>query len=230
MTGQNSSSSSHIIIDPEQARFLTDAQLRLFLLPFLGRVRSVSQVAAELGIKINAMLYRVQQMLACGLLEPDHLEPRGGRPIQYYRAVADVLFVPFTATMFETLEAQIKHGDQAQHQRFVRAFAASRQQQMLEGGWGTLLSRDATGNVNVTRARLDSQDESAGMKSVGMRSAGMSVPADGVPLSVWSQIPLRPETARELAGRLQALLDEYLYQPAPEGEVTYLLHVGFTKE
>jgi hypothetical protein len=227
MTGQNSSSSSdssrpvHVITNPDQATFLTDAQMRGYLLPFLGRVKSVSQVAAELGIKVNAMLYRVQQMLACGLLEPDHLEARGGRPIQHYRAVADVLFVPFTATMFETFEAQIKHGEQGQHQRFVQAFAVSRQQQMLEDGWGTLLSRDATGNINIGRARLN-----AGHPNL----SDLSLPDDGLPMSVWSQIPLRPETARELAGRLQALLDEYIYQPAPEGEATYLLHVGFTKE
>jgi hypothetical protein len=229
MTGQNSSSSSgpvHVISDPDQATLLTDAQLRVFLLPFLGRVKSVSQVAAELGIKVNAMLYRVQQMLACGLLEPDHLEARGGRPIQYYRAVADVLFVPFTATVFETLEAQIKHGDQAQHQRFVRALAASRQQQMLEDGWGTLLSRDAGGNINVIRARLNVSDPN----SSDVNLNALSVPDDGLPMSVWSQIPLRPETARELAGRLQALLNEYLYQLAPEGEATHLLHVGFTRE
>jgi hypothetical protein len=221
MTGRNSSSLPYVISDPEQATLLTDDELRVFLLPFLGRVRSVSQAAMELDVKVNAMLYRVQKMLACGLLELDHLEARGGRPIQHYRAVADVLFVPFTATMFETLEAQIKYGERIQHQHFVEALAASRQQQMLEVGWGTLLSRNASGGITVTRARLNSNDPNA---------SGVSVPDDGLPMSVWSQIPLRPETARELAGRLQALLNEYIYQPAPEGETTYRLHVGFTKD
>jgi hypothetical protein len=231
MTGSNSSSPNpadpnspnsrpapYVVTDPEQAAFLGDAELRVFLLPFLGRAASVSQVAAALGIKTNAMLYRVQQMEACGLLKLDHLEPRGGRAIRHYRAVADELFLPFTATSFESLETQIEHVELVQHQRFVRALISSRQQQMLEDGWGTLHSRDQQGHINVSRACLD--------------SGGVRLPADGLPMSVWSDFPLPVETALELTQRLQALLNEYIHVDRGEQEDAprYRLHIGFTRE
>ena len=221
MTDQIPSSPPRIITDPDQARFLADIKLLAFLLPFLGRVSSVSQAAAELDIKVNTMLYRVQQMQDLGLLTLDHLEPRDGRAIRHYRAVADVLFVPFTATLFETLQAQTQQGERTLHQGFVNAMLTSRHQQMLEADWGTLISRNEAGIVNVDRAYLDSG---------AVDSGGVRLPRNDLPFSMWSQLALSPEQAQTLSQRLRALFEEYTQRAPDENGETYLLHLGFSKE
>jgi hypothetical protein len=215
MTAPNSSSSPQVITDPEQVAFLTDPRLRPFVTAFLGRSASVSQVAAELNVKVNAMLYRAQQLRACGLLKIDHLESRAGRAVRHYRCVADRFFVPFSATPFETLEAQVRQSEALLHHGFAQALGAQRQQQRLEEGWGTLLSRDAVGNVNVESLHL------------GVNST--QVASNPLPLSVWSSLYLRPDTAQVFAERLRALFAEYTEQPNEEDGVLYLLHVGLTK-
>jgi hypothetical protein len=214
MTAQNSSSLPKVITDPEQVAFLTDPRLRPFVTSFLGRSASVSQVAAELNVKINAMLYRAQQLQACGLLKVDHLESRTGRAVRHYRCVADAFFVPFSATAFETLEAQVRQSEALLHHGFAQALGTQRQQQGLEEGWGTLLSRDAVGNVNVESVHL-------GLNSTGGAS-------DLLPLSMWSNLYLRPDTALVFAERLRALFTEYTEQPSEEDGTLYLLHVGLT--
>ena len=215
MTAGNSSSPPQVVTDPEQVAFLTDPRLRAFATPFLARSASVSQVAAELNVKVNAMLYRVQQLQACGLLRVDRLESRAGRAVRHYRCVADALFVPFSATPFETPEAQVRQSEALLHHAFAQALGAERQRQRLEGNWGTLLSRDAVGNVNV--------------ESVDLAARSARAPSDPLPLSVWSSLRLRPDTATVFAERLRALLAEYTEQPSEEDGALYLLHVGLTK-
>lgn len=83
--------------DLEAARVVTDVQARRFLEPFIGQERTVSEVAAELNVHMSTVLYRVRQFIRLGLVREPRLEPRKGRPIKYYRSVADGFFVPFRA-------------------------------------------------------------------------------------------------------------------------------------
>lgn len=84
------------------ARVLTDPKARRFLLPFIGRERTVSQVAAELKVDVSSVLYRVRQFVRLGLVEEVRAEPRRGRPIRHYRSVTDGFFVPFRLTSLTT--------------------------------------------------------------------------------------------------------------------------------
>lgn len=84
--------------DPAAARVLADAYTRQFFEPFIWRERRVSDVARELGVSTNAMLYRVRQFVRLGLLEVTRTEARAGRAVQHYRSTSQRYFVPFTAT------------------------------------------------------------------------------------------------------------------------------------
>lgn len=109
MKRQNSPGSWLRVDDPEAARVLAEPQARRFLEPFIGRERTVSEVAAEVGVAVSSMLYRVRRFMALGLLDVARIEPRKGRPVKHYRAVADGFFVPFQATPLESAEALSVH-------------------------------------------------------------------------------------------------------------------------
>ncbi|UQN09395.1 hypothetical protein [Deinococcus sp. QL22] len=91
--------------DPEVAGVLADAQSRQYFEPFIWRERRVIDVAAELGVTKNAMLYQVNKLLSLGLLEVTRSEARAGRAIRYYRSSSQGYFVPFTATSAESIHA-----------------------------------------------------------------------------------------------------------------------------
>ena len=48
------------VSDPEQARLLTDPLSLRFFEPFLAREKSASQAAAELGVRLDTLLYRLR--------------------------------------------------------------------------------------------------------------------------------------------------------------------------
>ena len=68
---------------------------------------SVSAAAQVLGCSVQAMHYRVKQLLAAGLLEVAREEKRAGRSIKHYRAVSDAFFVPDNLTPYADLEERL---------------------------------------------------------------------------------------------------------------------------
>ncbi|CAN5839698.1 helix-turn-helix domain-containing protein [soil metagenome] len=84
-----------MIANAEAARLLTDTtQLRL-LEPLFKLEAVLSEVAAELGVKLNTLLYRVNKFVELGLLAVVREEPRRGKAVKVYRATAEEFFVPF---------------------------------------------------------------------------------------------------------------------------------------
>ncbi len=75
--------------------FLRDmSQWRMFT-PFVAAECSVSGAARCVGVPLRKMYSFVQKGLRLGLLETTRLEARKGRPIRFYRAVAEAFFVAF---------------------------------------------------------------------------------------------------------------------------------------
>lgn len=106
-----------------QARLLSDARSRAYFLPFLGRTRSVSQAAQEVGCALDAMHYRVRRFLAAGLLEVREVRRRAGRPIKLYRSVRDAFYIPFALTPYNELEERILADVIGEDERVVKALA-----------------------------------------------------------------------------------------------------------
>lgn len=129
---------------PEQARLLSDDAATRFLEPFLGRERSASQAARELGVPLDTLLYRVKRFLDAGLLEVVREEPRAGRPIKIYRTVADGFYVPFGLTSFAEHEEQMREQLRSGEDAIVRA--ASRMLREI-GEEGRRIYRTADGDV-----------------------------------------------------------------------------------
>ena len=111
-----------------QAAILDDRVLARLFYPFLGKEKTVTQAATEVGCKLNAMHYRVKTFLEAGLLGVVREEKRAGRPIKVYRSVADAFFVPFGLTAHATQQ----EGWLAHIEPVARRIAQSMVKQHLE--------------------------------------------------------------------------------------------------
>ena len=83
---------------------MTDAKARRYLEPLIGQECSAGQLARGLGVDLSSVLYRLKQFIRLGLVEVIRLEPRRGRAVKYYCAVANGFYVPFDATPHATTE------------------------------------------------------------------------------------------------------------------------------
>jgi hypothetical protein len=214
------------IVDPDAARFLTDAAQRRYVAPFLGNESTVAQAAVELGTSPDDMYYRVKRMQRFGILSVARSERRAGRPVKYYSAGAHALFVPFAATDYETVETMLLAMETANQERFTRSLAASLAHRDAAGGasWGCLVYADADG---IVRFRM--RQEGATEKDA--RNALLD--PHGPPYySVWRALQLRRDDGKELQARLDALTQEFEQRAAVlEGEADvrpYLLRLALT--
>ncbi len=117
----------------DQARLISDPRSRAFLVPFLGRKRSVSEAAREVGCPLDAMHYRVRRFAAAGLVKAVEERPRAGRAIKLYRAVADAFYVPFELTPYAEIEERIRKDILDDDERMVRILARAVRASGLEG-------------------------------------------------------------------------------------------------
>lgn len=69
-------------------RILADADLAVYLKPFMRGPSTVKAAADEFRLPLQAMHYRVEQMVEAGLLEVVGLEGRRGRAIKHYQSTA----------------------------------------------------------------------------------------------------------------------------------------------
>lgn len=135
--------------DAQQARLLSDADSLAFLTPFLGREASMSQAARELGRPLDTVRYRVRRFCEAGLLQVTREERRPGRPIRYYRTVADGFVVPFELTPYAEIEERARDALRASDEVYVRALARAARSQGLDA---RRIYRDREGTVRQETA------------------------------------------------------------------------------
>lgn len=134
----------HPVTDPAQARIVADPTRSRFLHPFLGRERTVSEAAAELGCAADVMLYRVRRMLAASLLRITATRRRTGRPIKVYRSSHDGYFVPNDAMHYDDLRHRVSSQGARLVEELVDAYTAVL---FGAGNEGRVLARNHLGEV-----------------------------------------------------------------------------------
>src|SRR4051812_46464114 len=86
-------SSPYRVQDPRQAATF-DHKLRPGLLLACGsEARSLAQLQREFHEPLSKLHYHVERLVGCGLLQVERLEARAGRPVRFYRAVAESFLV-----------------------------------------------------------------------------------------------------------------------------------------
>jgi predicted transcriptional regulator len=199
------------VSDPKAAKFLSSPEKAYFLYPFIGQERSVADVAKHYSLATNTVLYRVQTLVRLGLIRQTRIESRRGRPVRYYRAVADALFVPLKRTQLHDLAAMIDAWSQSLQPLYAESIART----LLDrgGDWGVRISREGNGQLLVAPAQrpdyfYDYFNEDA--------------PAI---LEGWFDFWLDPADAKALQQDLMALYFKYYGR---KGATRYLLRAGLT--
>ncbi len=201
---------------------VTDVQARRFLAPFIGQERTVSEVAAELHVHMSSVLYRVRQFIRLGLVEEPRLGPRKGRPIKYYRSVADSFFVPFQATPLEAQEALSPHA----FSEFQRALNASVGQAWLEAAGEPqqlgihIYRNDDSGNLNQNIVPDPDADQPNRFFDQLLEPGGPAV------WDTWGSLKLSRQDAKALQLEIASLLGRYRTKVIDEGGDEYIVRLA----
>ncbi|GAA5533254.1 helix-turn-helix domain-containing protein [Deinococcus aluminii] len=196
-----------VVQDPVWARLLLDPLARQTLAPFFGRDTTVGEAAAQLGVKPNTLLRRVQRLVAGGLLHVTGEERRAGRSLKRYRVASERFFVPFALTDAVTLEDLLMQAVEEPNRLIARGLA------QLYGSHAPRLGYLVT--------RLEGGRIAHDLSLDGLTP----IPYGGA--HPWFRdarvLRLRPAQAEQFGQELQALLDRYA---DPQG-ARYLAFLAF---
>ncbi len=214
------SSNPLVVRDSEAARFIADTKASRFLEPFMGQERTASGVAAELGVKVSSMLYRIRQLLDLKLLRVSRVEPRHGRALKYYRAVADGFFVPFESTDAETLGTLGSHSA-VESRRWLEKSLSAGQEALAHAfeGWGVRVVRDGEGRLDRS---LVPEARSRDSFNVAELPLNKNMPA------IWDQhciLDLTNGEAKALQRELSKVFESY-YRPDTTDRRPYIVRLA----
>lgn len=161
------------------------------------RDKSLTELARELGQPLGKLHYHVRRLMACGLLIVGRTEQRPGRPIRYYRAIAQ----SFLISMADVAEPM---GD-----KWTRELRQSLTRQFNRRNLSVMYELDEAGRYRV---RLVDPDGS-----------GQNVRS----FDFWKTLRLTHQQRRSLAAELRALLSRYdAAAEGSKGEL-FIVHAAF---
>lgn len=210
------SSGPQLVEDAAAVKLLADGGKRRFLYPFLGREATVGAAAAELGVPLLTMFRWTRRLEALGLVSAGRRAKRRGKPLVYYRSVADELFVPPERLPLERL---LERNDALWQDKLLRGY--------LHAGLGAA-QRDLGIGIRFYRDGLQ----------VVARPAYPPGPAWGrnwEPLAhheaalfhVWKSVQLEFDDAKALQRELAELLARYSDKSGPQ---SYVLRLALAPE
>ncbi len=217
MKQRNSTSATAVepwltVHDTDAADYLSNPFKAVFIYPFIGRARSASEVAAEQGVKLNAMAYRIERLQQLGLLKAAGNQRQRGRAVKLYRATADAFFVPLSSTSLENLESMIEQWSQSLQPIYLHALARTLSDR--DRNWGVRISREADGLLLIAPATGEEAFYNY-----------FEPDAPAIIEGWFSDLRLDDGDAKALQGELLMLYLKYLGR---KGKRRYLLRVGMT--
>ncbi len=203
--------------DPIRAAALLEPNTLRFLTPFIARTRSADQVARELGISLNTLLYQIRRLMELGFLELVEEIPRRGRGIKRYRASADAFFIPFEATHFATPEDMLLREYEPLYRRFLASFLEAAMQMVnlkTARDFGMCVSRDDDGQLSLRHGPHP-------LKPIAINPLEPHAPA--IVIDWGDQLRLDFEDAKAMQLEMLELLERYR---AKDGSGSYIAHVA----
>jgi predicted ArsR family transcriptional regulator len=82
------------VSDPRAAAALADPERRRLVLLLAGSDRTLAEIARTAELDLKRLHYHVGQLCRLGLVKITGSRRRAGRPVKFYRAVAEAFFVP----------------------------------------------------------------------------------------------------------------------------------------
>jgi len=159
--------------------------------------RSLTELAHDLGAPLAKLHYHLAPLLGCGLLTVSRVEPRAGRAVRYYRAVAESFLISL-ADMAEAPGA-----------RFGRELRQSLDDRGNRANLSLLHYLDENGRGDV---RLIDPEEGRAARRA---------------FEYWKVLPLTREQRQSLAVEIDALIRRYETAGAGQGGELFLVHAAF---
>jgi DNA-binding transcriptional ArsR family regulator len=198
-----------VIDDATQARLLCGRSSVEALRPFLVGERSLTQAAADLGVRPSTLAYWLPRFVDAGLVREVRRVARAGRPIRVYRAVADEFRVPVGLVPPEAYERFVTGTRRQVYDEFLDAFG---QAEPDVERWGLAIGVDPGDDQLVVRLDLPGADDGR--------------PGRRRTYEVWLELDLRVEDAVRLRGELVDLVERYRALSGRGGR--HLVHLGVT--
>lgn len=185
-------------VDPGVQAAALDHPLRArLLMGCAGGERTLTELARELAEPLPKLHYHLGRLTACGLLQVSRTEPRAGRAIQYYRAVAEA-FLLSLADVAEPMGVKL-----ARELRQSLAEEANRRELSL------LYHLDEAGRMRVRLVDQDGQ---------GRNSRAFEY---------WKVLALTAEQRRAMGAELAEVISRYEGAPPESGGEPFLVHAAF---
>ena len=190
-------SRAHRIEAPAQAAALDHPLRSRLLLSCAPRERTLTELSDEFRQPLSKLHYHLGRMTACGLLQVSRIEPRAGRPIRHYRAIAEAFLLSLAdvaVPMGEALGRELRQS---------LADEANRRDLSL------LYHLDEAGQFRV--------------RLVDPEGQGRTPRA----FEHWKVLTLAPEQRKALAAELSAVIARYEAAAAAGAGEPFLVHAAF---
>lgn len=179
--------------------------------------QTVSEVARLLNLPLHAAFHRVERLLSAGLIQVTRLQPRQGRAIRHYRAVAEAFLIPYRHTTLSTLEELVNlHGESFQ-ERLNRAVVQAA---------SVLVHNEAEIGLRIFRDG-DSVNFDVTPRAENFDFAELLLPDRPALLVNWGHLHLTRAQAKGLQHELNVLASKYMNLNGPE---TYLFRVALAPD
>ncbi len=190
------SGNSHSLETFEACAFVADREHRRWLAPFLRGECTVSSAARELGVSSVALYKRVRRAVELGILTETCQQPRAGKPLRFYRARGESLFIPFRLYPPDLLHA----ANRALYQdAFVHALERLyREAQFVESGMGARTAVAPSGDVYLQIVTVSGETWDYLARDAPALAVG------------WNPMWLEPEDAKALQREIVGVLGKYL--------------------
>lgn len=184
-----------IVDSPREVAMLYDLTYLTVLQTIVPRALPASAIATEVEISLDRVLYRLRALTQIGLARVVHEEPRHGRAMKYYRAVAKTFFAPHATTLELTMAGWRHH--QQSRAMFDRIITDLTQTVRVEHGGvdGELIALTPAGTIE-RRAGYVSNDVFTKIPPHLIDDKGLS----------YGELTLTREIARELVETLRSAI------------------------
>lgn len=148
----------------EAAAQLTKLKQLTFIQPFLGQEATISEAASQVSVQEHQMQYFVNKMLKLGLMTVLRQEKRSGKPLKFYRCVADSFFIPLDHAPHVNLRSYFSELASVMLEEQITYQAKATLKKHEEERFGFWISQDAEANSVrfqlMPLSRIESQDSS----------------------------------------------------------------------
>lgn len=186
------------VTDPRQAAMFSHPVRSRVLLWCAREERTLSQMKARFGLSLSKLHYHVGQLLDAGLLTVARVEPRGGRAVRHYRAVAERFVIPQ------------EHMPAKPSERWAAALRQS--------------LNDAANRGEDLAAHYGAGEDGEMVVRMLPASARLRAPRTR---ELWRVVPLDAEQRTALAREMAELLDRYAGPAAGPASEPYWVHMAF---